>query len=127
MTTEALEIISNAMESLGIEYSFGMYNKNPIVYPYFVGEYTEPPGLTEDGSQEATFMLNGFSRETWLALEEAKQKIEGYFSRVYGNTAITDDGTGIAIFYASALVIPTGDAELKRIQINLQVKEWKVN
>jgi hypothetical protein len=114
------------MEALGIEYAFGVYEGNPVVYPYFVGEYTETESITEDGLQESTFMLTGFSRDTWLTLETAKERIENYFNRVSGKTVITDSGSGVAIFYAHSLIVPTGDAELKSIQINLNIKEWKV-
>ena len=127
MSKEILKIISDAMASLGLEYGFAEYAGDPVVYPYFVGEYTETESTTEDGLQETTFLLTGFSRETWLALEEAKEKIENYFNRVSGHTVITDSGSGVAICYAHSLIVPTGDAELKRIQINLRIKEWKVN
>lgn len=126
MMKETLKIISDAMESLGIEYDFGTYTKNPVVYPYFVGEYNETEPFTEDGLQESIFLLNGFTRGAWLDLENAKEKIEGYFNKVGGNTVITENGSGVAIFYAVAQIVPTGDAELKRIQINLSIKEWTV-
>ena len=126
MSKAVLKLVSDAMESLGIEYAFGVYEGNPIVYPYFVGEYTETESSTEDGLQETTFMLTGFSRDTWLTLEETKEKIENHFNQVGGMTVITDNGSGVAIFYANSLVVPTGDAELKSIQINLSIKEWKV-
>lgn len=126
MSRQVLKIISDAMASLGIEYGFAEYSGDPVVYPYFVGEYTETEGFTEDGLQESTFLLTGFTRKTWLELEEAKEKIENYFNRVSGYTVITDSGSGVAIFYTHSLIVPTGDAELKSIQINLSVKEWKV-
>ena len=126
MMKETLKIISDAMQSLGIEYDFGTYQKNPVVYPYFVGEYNETESFTEDGLQESTFLLNGFTRGAWLDLENAKEKIQGYFDKVGGNTVITENGSGVAVFYAVAQIVPTGDAELKRIQINLSIKEWKV-
>lgn len=127
MTTSALKTIADAMSALGLEYAFGVYAGDPVVYPYFVGEYTETEPMTEDGLQNTTFLLTGFHRGTWLELEQAKERIENYFNRVSGKTVITDSGSGVAIFYANTLIVPTGDAELKRIQINLQVKEWKVN
>lgn len=126
MSKQVLKIISEAMTSLGIEYGFAEYSNNPVVYPYFVGEYTEAESMTEDGLQETTFLLTGFSRGSWLELEEAKEKIENYFNQVSGYTVITDSGSGVAIFYSHSLIVPTGDSELKRIQINLSVKEWKV-
>lgn len=127
MSKQVLKLVSDAMTALGIEYGFVEYSNDPVVYPYFVGEYQETEGFTEDGLQECTFILTGFTRDSWLTLEEAKDKIENYFNRVSGYTVITDNGSGVAIFYADALVVPTGDAELKSIQINLSVKEWKVN
>ena len=72
--------------------------------------------------QEIDFLLTG-TGTSWLKLEQAKSKIESNISK----TAILSNGNGIAVFYAGALTIPTGDAELKRIQINLTIKEWKVN
>ena len=127
MSIQVLNLVSNAMSFLGIEYGFAEYTKKPVVYPYFVGEYQETESTTEDGLQETTFLLTGFSRDSWLTLEEAKEKIEKHFNKVSGYTVITANGSGVAIFYADALIVPTGDAELKRIQINLSVKEWKVN
>lgn len=126
MTKNVLKIINSAMKSLGLEYGLGVYEKSPAVYPYFVGEYQEIEPNTESGLQESSFILNGFSRDTWLTLEDAKEKIENYFNKVSGKIVMVDDGSAVAIFYANSLIVPTGDAELKRIQINLQVKEWSV-
>lgn len=128
-------VVQNSMNALGIEYAFAEYaastdeegEESKIVYPYFVGEYTESEPMTEDGLHEATFMLTGFSRDSWLTLEDAKERIERYFNMSSGKTYITARGTGIAISYAGSMVVPTGDAELKKIQINLDIKEWKVN
>lgn len=127
MSKNLLKVVSDGMAELGIEYEFGEYTKEPIVYPYFVGEYTETEPMTEDGLQETTFMLSGFSRGTWLTLENAKAKIENYFNKVYGKTVMVGDGSAVAVFYGSSLIVPTGDEELKKIQINLQCKEWKVS
>ena len=127
MSKAVLKLVSDAMNSLGLEYDFGTYKKNPVVYPYFVGEYQETESTTEDGLQETTFLMTGFSRDSWLTLETAKEKIENYFNHVSGKTVITDNGSAVAVFYAGSLIVPTGDAELKSIQINLSIKEWKVN
>lgn len=124
MSIEALGIIKNKLHALGINYEINEWTKKPI-YPYFVGEYTENESITEDGLQETQFTLNGFTRGKWLELEQAKETIEHSFKD--GDMTITDSGSGVVIFYANSLVIPTGDAELKRIQIVLKIKEWKVN
>lgn len=130
MSKAVLNIIDSAMKSIGLEYGFGEYGGNSngkIVYPYWVGSYTETEPYTEDGLQESTVMITGFSRGSWLDLENGKGKIEKHFNRVSGKVGITSSGNAVAIFYAGALIVPTGDAELKSIQINLSIKEWKVN
>lgn len=127
MSIAALKIISDAMHSLGINYDFPEWDGTPV-YPYFVGEYSEVASTNEDGMQETSFLLTGFARgkEAYVALEEAKEKISDYFSKVGGYTVIADNGSAVAVFYSHSLVIPSGDAELKRIEINLTIKEWSV-
>lgn len=125
MTAESLGIIDNAMAELGIEYSYMEYDGKSE--HYFTGEYQETPPGAEDGLQDTTFILNGFSRTTWEALESAKKKIKKKFHPIDGYIVTTPSGNVVAIFYEQSLGIPTGDAELKRIQINLSVKEWSVN
>ena len=126
MSISVLKVINDSMKSLGINYEFGIWNSK-AVYPYFVGEYQETPPLYEDGMQETSFILTGYTRGTWLELEETKDKIKNHFNKVGGKTVITDNGSAVAVFYENSLVIPTGDAELKKIQINLDIKEWSVN
>ncbi len=125
MTTAALALVKSGMDVLGLNYAYIQWADSPE-YPYFTGEYQETESLTEDGLQESTFILNGWTRGAWLELEQAKEKIENYFNRISGKRVIVEDGSAVAIFYANSLVIPTGDAELKRIEIHLMVKEWKV-
>ena len=129
MSKAGLKIISDAMESLGFAYSFMRFDvaegeKAPDAY--FVGEYQETEPISESGLQESTFLLTGFTRKSWLLLEDAKEVISAYFNKVGGHTVIADDGSAVAVFYSNSLVVPTEDAELKRIQINLDVKEWSV-
>ena len=120
-----LNVINSAMTELGLNYAFIEWKGEPA-YPQFVGEYQEVPSTTEDGLKDSTFTLTGVTRGSWLELEQAKEKIEKHFNRVSGKTVIADNGSAVAVFYAQSLVVPTGDAELKRIEINLDVKEWKV-
>ena len=127
MTVESLEIIQNAMAEMGLEYSFKKRKKEPI-YPYFTGEYQEIEPLGEDGMQENTFILTGFSRGDVMSLEEVKEKIKKKFDPINGLIVTTETGNVVAIFYSDSLDIPSeDDAELERIQINLNVKEWSVN
>ena len=129
MSKAGLKIISDAMESLGLAYSFMRFDVadgEEVPDAYFVGEYQEAEPINEDGLQESLFTISGFTRKSWLLLEDAKEVISAYFNKVGGHTVIADNGSAVAIFYANSLVVPTEDAELKRIQINLDVKEWSV-
>lgn len=125
MSEATLKYIHNLMKSLDIPYEFMRWNKDEIPDYYFIGEYIETPSMTkeENGFQESTFILRGFTRLEWLLLERAKAKIEANATK----TAILEDGSGIAVFYDSANPVPTNDAELNSIKINLKIQEWKVN
>lgn len=125
MSIAGLAYIEKLMQTIGIPYEFMRWNADEIPEVYFVGEYLETasPRRHESGHQETTFILRGFTRSTWMQLEQAKAKIEANAAK----TAILDDGTGIAVFYESATPVPTADAELKSIKINLNIQEWRVN
>nr|DAH11635.1 MAG TPA: hypothetical protein [Caudoviricetes sp.] len=124
MSISALKFISEKLERLKIPYAFEEWTANEVPDPYFVGEYNEVESTEreENGYQETTFILTGTGRK-WLGLEQAKEIIENSITE----TAILPNGNGIAVFYSNSFPVPTGDAELKRIQINLTIKEWRVN
>lgn len=132
MRKETLKIISDAMSKMNINYEFMEWTSKPS-YPYFTGEYQEFEPSGEDGEQETSFIHTGFARDSgkektaYLALEDAKEKISAYFPKVGGKMVTAGSGSVVAIFYANCFYVPTGDAELKKIQINLIVKEWSVN
>ena len=123
MTLNGLNFISSKLEEIGIPYCFEEWSKK-ITYPYFVGEYTESEPLNEDSESESTFILTGTTKGSWLELEQLKDKIHGIFTDV-GATEILTNNIAIAVMYAGAMPVPTGIDELKRIQINLKVKEWR--
>lgn len=120
---EKLKFIDEQLEAIAVPYEFGEWNK-AVKYPYFVGEITEEPPVTEDGAEESTMLLTGFCRGKYLELERVKSKIKKHFDPIYGLRADTDSGA-IAVFYDGAFYIPTGEEDLKKIQINLKIKEWK--
>lgn len=125
MSIAAMNYVGGLMDRLGIPYAFMRKNDKAGVDYYFVGEYDEIAMTTreENGRQDTNFILRGFTRKDWLLLEEAKVKIEKNASF----TAILPDGTGMAVSYDGATIVPTGDAELKSIKINLTIREWRVN
>lgn len=125
MSEAALKYVEKLMESIGIPYAFLEWQKKPPDDYYFVGDYIEEDSLTkeENGHQRSTFILRGFSRQSRMLLEQAKTKIE----KSVPLTAILGDGSGIAVSYGNGNHVPTGDAELKSIKINLMIQEWRVN
>lgn len=121
---DKLKFINEQMDILGINYEFGEWTSE-IKYPYFVGELPSPEEITtEDGKEETTLFLNGFTRGKFLELEEANDKIRKHFNMIHGLREKTDSGS-IAVFYDGHFFVPTGEADLKKIQINLTIKEWK--
>lgn len=125
MSIKALKYIEDLMASINVPYEFMRWNSDTVPDCYFVGEYIENPPTTleENGHQQTTFILRGWTRKEWMLLEEAKSKIKANVAK----TAILDDGTGIAVFYETATPVATGVDDLKSIKINLNIQEWKVN
>lgn len=122
---DKLKFINEQMEAIGIPYELGQWSSK-IQYPYWVGEFTEEPTTTEDGLEQSTLLLTGTNRGDYLSLERDKETIKRHFDPNDGLIAETDSGV-IAVFFDGAFPVPTGEADLKRIQINLKIKEWKVN
>ena len=125
MSIAALAYIAKLMQEIGIQYEFMRWTAAERPEVYFLGEYIESPSAFryENGLQESTFILRGYTRGDWMLLEQEKAKIEAHACK----TAILEDGTGIAVFYDTASLVPNGDAELKSIKINLNIQEWRVN
>jgi hypothetical protein len=120
---EKLKFIKEQMDSLSINYEYGEWT-SAKVYPYFTGEVTEEPVATEDGYEESTLILEGFHRGKEIDILREKEKIKKHFHPIVGNCAKTGSGS-IAVFFDGFFSVPTWEAELKRIQITLKIKEWK--
>lgn len=120
MNETVLRLISEKLEELGISYAFLQWNGEPV-YPYFIGEYTEEAEADESGEMNIGFILTGFTRLSWLSLEESKRKIaEGLRDYV-----TIRDGYGIAIYYSHSYPVPQESDELKRMEIHLSIKVWR--
>lgn len=120
-----LGVLSEKLNKHNVPYDFMRWTSD-LIYPYWVGEYNEVPTTYENGYKETNFILTGTTRNDWLELEEQKELIERIFPADGGFYFATEKGRGV-IFYENAFPIPTGEADLKRMQINLKIKEWKVN
>lgn len=124
MTAAALEYIGNRLTGAGIPYAFMRWEDDDFPETYFVGEYLESPTLTreENGRQISTFILRGYTRGSWLSIEQAKETIES----VLPVTTILPNGNGLCISYESAMPVPTADHEIKSIKIDFSINEWMV-
>lgn len=116
--------ISDQLEKIGVPFQFLEWSA-PVKYPYYVGEITEEPTETADGFERSTMLVTGYYRGSAAALEADKEKIKKHFHPNIGLHGQTDNGR-IVVFFDGAFYIPSGEAGLKKIQINLLIKEWKV-
>lgn len=119
-----LGFINEQFDKLAIPFEFLEWTSD-VKYPYYVGEITEEPPMTEDGFEQSTLLVTGFHRGNAATLEANKEKIKKHFHPINGLHGQTDNGR-IVVFFDGAFYIPTGEAGLKKIQINLLIKEWKV-
>lgn len=123
MIETALAIASDELKSIEVPYEFMQWT-SPVENRYWVGEYTEPDTDTEDGYEEITLILTGTTRNLWAELIQDRAKIKGHFPPAGGFRKSTDNGA-VAIFYENSFPVPTGEMDLKRIQVNLKIKAWK--
>lgn len=123
MIEKALGIVKTELEKIDVPYEFMQWTST-VNDRYWVGEYSETPTDTEDGYEEMTLILTGTTRNAWMTLMDDRTKIKDHFSKIGGLRISTENGT-VVIFYNDSFPIYTGEAELKRIQINLEIKAWK--
>lgn len=115
--------ISAQMEVLALPYEFMEWTSD-IQYPYYVGEFTDEPITDESGREETTVIISGFHRGKFIDLERDKEKIKKHFDPICGLLGETDSGA-IVVFFDNAFYVPTGESDLKRIEIHLKIIEWK--
>lgn len=116
--------IGEQMDILAVPYMFGEWTEEKITYPYVVGEDMPEPITTEDGKEVSAFILTITHRGLYTDMEIIKEKIRKHFHQIHGLSGKTDSGS-ITVWYENAFYVPTGEKDLKRMQINLNIKEWK--
>ncbi len=125
-----LNIINTEMKSAGIDYHFQKNKKSPPTYPYFVGELIPVVTGSEDGMKEFTLILDGFTRKTaqssgdLLELLDAADVIEAHFPVVGGFSTVVNN-QAIVIHFVGCQPVESGDEQLNKIEITLQIKSWK--
>lgn len=124
MIEVALGITKDEMKVIDIPYAFMRWVSTLMPDRYWIGEYTETPTDTEDGYEEGTLILTGTTKEAWGMLLQDRATIKDHFPSICGLRKSTEKGT-VVIFYENSFPVPTEDANLKRIQVNLRIKAWK--
>ncbi|WP_334196008.1 hypothetical protein [Muricomes intestini] len=122
---EVLGYINRELEKIGVPYEFMRWN-SAVKYPYSTGELSEYEPMTEDGLQEKTLLITAVTNNSWSELMGIAEKIEKHFPPIGGRTTILDDGSGVAVFFSNTMPIPSDVEDLKKLQINLNIKLWKV-
>lgn len=123
MIESILGIAKDELQKIDVPYEYMRWTSD-INDRYWVGEYFETPTNTEDGYEEGTLILTGTTRGAWVILLDDRATIKDHFTNIYGLRTVTSDGA-VVIFYEDSSPVPTGEADLKRMQINLKIKAWK--
>lgn len=123
MITTALGIANEKLNKIGVPYEFMRWTST-VEDRYWIGEYMETVTDTEDGYEEGTLILTGTTKGFWSVLMQDREKIKDQFPNVSGLRVPTDNGV-VVFFYDNSFTVDTGEADLKRIQINIHIKMWK--
>lgn len=118
--TQLLDIVNATLTANNIPYEYE-YWTSKVTYPYFVGEYREDDYSFEDGKSNGVFTIRGWSRSNTLELLLYRDIIEELFR----DMQVIKDNKLCFIRYGGAFTVPTGEEGLYRLDVKLQVSEWK--
>lgn len=118
---KTLKILGDELRSIGINAEYESWT-GKIPNQYWIYTYIESDNSYETGCKEGVIILDGFSRDGISTLENEKEKIIEHFMD-YRKTV---DNTTVYLGSATGQEIDnTKDSELKRIEINIDFKEWR--
>lgn len=120
---KVLGVLNKELNRLNIHNEFYEWTSKIPKKPYWVYEYIISDSNPENNQISGVILLNGFSRNGLLDLENDKDAIIKHF-RNY--TTITN-GIGLSINSNDGQFMNTNDNELKRFEIKLNFNEWSVN
>lgn len=115
-----LEFVKEQMDELEVPYRFWEW-AGDVPETYFVGDYTETGGDSEDGLIEGEVTLSGFTRGTYADLDALRDKI---YLRFRNGERILKDGKGAVITYSHAMTVPSDLEGVRRMEIYLTTFEW---
>ncbi len=115
-----LGILGNELRNMGLNAEFENWTGKIPNY-YWVYTYIESENSHETNCKSGIIILDGFTRKDISQLEEEKEKIINKFI----DFRKTVDNITVYLGYADGQLIDTQNPELKKIQINIDFKEWK--
>lgn len=122
MTINGMEYVTKVMNELNLPFAFYEWLEEPPE-TYFVAETCqEVEPVDESGLQETVIILGGFTKGSYMELEQAKERL-----KKIDRNEILSSGMGVALYYSSGDNVPLDNSDYKKIQVNLTLKEWKVN
>ncbi|MCI8654972.1 MAG: hypothetical protein HFJ48_03745 [Clostridia bacterium] len=115
-----LGILGEELRKLGINAEFENWT-GKILDSYWIYTYIETDNNYETNCKEGYITIDGFTRKGISLLEDEKEKIIEKFI----DFRKTVDNTTVYLGSANGQLIDTQGQELKRIQINIDFKEWR--
>ena len=125
MTKEILKYMNLRLKKI-LPYQYYEW-KTAVEYPYWIGEYSEVESDSEDGFGEDVLMVTGTTTGSVIELEDGKEVLQRAFPKISGHHAVLESGTNIIVYYDTSTSVPTDNNDIKRIQVNLKIKSWKVS
>lgn len=122
MTEQALEKIYEIMTVTGINYAFMRYHGDFGDRPYWVGEYSESEDFMEGGRTDHDFILTGTTEGSW---NDLLREADGIKEKLLNYKTVLANGHGLSITYERLIMIPQDNEFIKRVQINLTIREWR--
>lgn len=116
---------NSLINELDINYHYERNNSTEIIYPYWVGEVLSTSQTYEDRSENITIKLVGTSQGSYTELLTEYDKIKNYFKQ----TRKQHFDNGVVVFNLAGTNphIPTGEADLKRVEINIDAILWETD
>ena len=120
MEHDVLKIINAELSDLGLHYEYDEFT-GELVYPYLVGEFSESGYAYEDNATNGEMILTCFHRGSRADMIRVKELIKDRF-RDYRCVV---DGGAIHIAYTHELFLRSGEADLKKMEIYLEIRYWE--
>ncbi len=118
--TDIAGFINGKMDEAGIPYEYGEWTQL-VEYPYFVGNLESTEWRYEDACTTATFTIDGWERGSKAKLTVMTDTI----NKIFEDLQEVKDGECYFVYFNNAQFIPSGEADLFRVTITLNIKTWK--